>query len=176
MPFFKKYMAIWLCLVLAIIFLSGCGYQLRGRGSVWPPHMKSICVPVFKNTSGRFELDLKLTRSVINELITRARVSIEPDQDKAQGLLVGEISSFKVQPIAFSSDGAARRYKITVVTGVVFTDLLTDRIIFADDNFTYVDEYEVPAGLDYDTMENQAIDRLAEKYARQLVVSLLEGF
>ena len=169
-------MAIWLCLVLAIIFLSGCGYQLRGRGSVWPPHMKSICVPVFKNTSGRFELDLKLTRSVINELITRARVSIEPDQDKAQGLLVGEISSFKVQPIAFSSEGAARRYKITVVTDVVFTDLLTDRIIFADDNFTYVDEYEVPAGLDYETMENQAIDRLAEKYARQLVVSLLEGF
>jgi len=176
MPFFKKYMTSCLCLVLAIIFLSGCGYQLRGRGSVWPPHMKSICVPVFKNTSGRFELDLKLTRSVINELITRARVSIEPDQDKAQGLLVGEISSFKVQPIAFSSEGAARRYKITVVTDVVFTDLLTDRIIFADDNFTYVDEYEVPAGLDYETMENQAIDRLAEKYARQLVVSLLEGF
>lgn len=176
MPFFKKYMAGCLCLVLAIIFLSGCGYQLRGRGSVWPPHMKSICVPVFKNTSGRFELDLKLTRSVINELIARARVSIEPDQDKAQGLLVGEISSFKVQPIAFSSEGAARRYKITVVTDVIFTDLLTDRIIFADDNFTYVDEYEVPAGLDYETMENQAIDRLAEKYARQLVVSLLEGF
>jgi len=176
MPFFKKYMTSCLCLVLAIIFLSGCGYQLRGRGSVWPPYMKSICVPVFKNTSGRFELDLKLTRSVINELITRARVSIEPDQDKAQGLLVGEISSFKVQPIAFSSEGAARRYKITVVTDVVFTDLLTDRIIFADDNFTYVDEYEVPAGLDYETMENQAIDRLAEKYARQLVVSLLEGF
>jgi len=169
-------MAGCLCLVLAIIFLSGCGYQLRGRGSVWPPHMKSICVPVFKNTSGRFELDIKLTRSVINELIARARVSIEPDQDKAQGLLVGEISSFKVQPIAFSSEGAARRYKITVVTDVIFTDLLTDRIIFADDNFTYVDEYEVPAGLDYETMENQAIDRLAEKYARQLVVSLLEGF
>jgi len=39
-----------------------------------------------------------------------------------------------------------------------------------------VDEYEVPAGLDYETMENQALDRLVEKYARQLVVSLLEGF
>jgi hypothetical protein len=138
--------------------------------------MKRVCVPVFRNTSGRFELDVKLTRSVINELITRARVSIEPDQDKAQGLLVGEITSFKVQPIAFSSEGAASRYKITVVTSVVFTDLLTDQILFADDNFTYVDEYEVPAGLDYETMENQALDRLVEKYARQLVVSLLEGF
>ena len=170
MRFFKKYMASCLCTVLAIISLAGCGYQLRGRGSVWPPDMKRLCVPVFKNTSGRFELDVKLTRSVINELITR------PDQDKAQGLLVGEITSFKVQPIAFSSEGAASRYKITVVTSVVFTDLLTDQILFADDNFTYVDEYEVSAGLDYETMENQAIDRLVEKYARQLVVSLLEGF
>ncbi|HOJ26925.1 MAG TPA: LptE family protein [Candidatus Saccharicenans sp.] len=176
MRFFKKYIASCLCTVLAIISLAGCGYQLRGRGSVWPPDMKRLCVPVFKNTSGRFELDVKLTRSVINELITRARVSIEPDQNKAQGLLVGEITSFKVQPIAFSSEGAASRYKITVVTSVVFTDLLTDQILFADDNFTYVDEYEVSAGLDYETMENQAIDRLVEKYARQLVVSLLEGF
>ena len=138
--------------------------------------MKRICVPVFKNTTGRFELDLKLTRSVINELIARTQVGIEPDQNKAQGLLLGEITSFKAQPIAFSSAGAASRYKITVVTSVVFTDLLTERVIFADDNFTYVDEYEVPTGLDYETMENQAIDRLAEKYARQLVVSLLEGF
>ncbi len=103
-------------------------------------------------------------------------MGIEPDQNKAQGLLLGEITSFKAQPIAFSSAGAASRYKITVVTSVVFTDLLTERVIFADDNFTYVDEYEVPTGLDYETMENQAIDRLAEKYARQLVVSLLEGF
>ena len=176
MQVFKKYISSCLLLSLVIFSLSACGYQLRGRGSVWPPGMKQISVPVFKNSSGRFELDLKLTRSVINELIARARVSIEPDQNKAQGLLAGEITSFKVQPIAFSSEGAASRYKITVVTSVVFTDLLTDQILFADDNFTYVDEYEVPAGLDYETMENQAIDRLAEKFARQLVVSLLEGF
>lgn len=176
MQVFKKYISSCLLLSLVIISLSACGYQLRGRGSVWPPGMKRVCVPVFENSSGRFELDLKLTRSVINELIARARVTIEPDQNKAQGLLVGDITSFKVQPIAFSSGGAASRYKVTVVTRVVFTDLLTDQILFADDNFTYVDEYEVPAGLDYETMENQAIDRLAEKFARQLVVSLLEGF
>jgi outer membrane lipopolysaccharide assembly protein LptE/RlpB len=176
MRFFKKYISSCLLLALVIISLSACGYQLRGRGSVWPPGMKQISVPVFKNSSGRFELDLKLTRSVINELVARARVNIEPDQNKAQGLLLGDITSFKVQPIAFSSGGSASRYKITVVTSLVFTDLTADQVLFADDNFTYVDEYEVPAGVDYETMENQAIDRLAEKFARQLVVSLLEGF
>ncbi|MDD8021320.1 MAG: LptE family protein, partial [Acidobacteriota bacterium] len=137
MRFFKKYIRSCLFLALIIISFSACGYHLRGRGSALPSGMNRICVPVFKNTSGRFELDLKLTRSVINELVTRAQVSIEPDQNKARGLLLGDITSFRVQPIAFSSSGAASRYKVTVVASVVFTDLLTEQVLFADDDFTY---------------------------------------
>lgn len=166
----------YICLVLIISTFSACGYHLRGKGTFWPPQMKKVCVPVLKNSSGRFELDIKLTRSVINELVARTGVVIEPERDKADGLLLGEITSFKVQPIAFSSSGAASRYKITITTSMVFTDLVNQKVLFSDDNFTYVEEYEVPAGMDFETMETQAIDRAAEKFARQLVVNLVEGF
>lgn len=172
MKFWQKYIA---CL-LATISLASCGYQLRGRASYWSPQMKKIRVPVFKNSSGRFELDLKLTRSVINELVARTGVVIVSQSSQADGLLAGEILSFRVQPIAFSEAGAATRFQITITTSVIFSDLVNQKILFSDDNFVYNEEYDVPEGLDFETMETRAIDRAAEKYARQLVVNLLEGF
>jgi len=57
-----------------------------------------------------------------------------------------------------------------------FSTLVNQKILFSDDNFVYTEEYEIPEGLDYETMETRAIDRAAEKYARQLVVNLVEGF
>lgn len=172
MRFLRKY----ICLLLIVSSLAACGYNLRGKGSFWPPQMKKVCVPVFKNSSGRFELDLKLTRSVINELVARTGVIIEPERNRADGLLLGEIISFRVQPIAFSAGGAASRYKITIIASIVFTDLANQKVLFSDDNFTYIEEYEVTGGVDFESMETQAIDRVAEKFARQLVVNLVEGF
>ncbi len=172
MKFWPKYTACCLLLIL----LVACGYQLRGKGGFWPPQMKKIQVPVFKNSSGRFELDLKLTRSVINELVARMGVVIVSEHSQADGLLSGEVRSFEVRPIAFSPAGAATRFKITITTSVVFSDLINQKVLFSDDNFVYTEEYEIPEGMDYETMETRAIDRAAEKYARQLVVSLVEGF
>jgi len=172
MKFWKKYI-VWL---LVVGSLTACGYQLRGKGSFWPPGLKKIYLPVFKNSSGRYELDLKLTRSLVNELVARTGVTIVADQKQADGLLLGEILSFKVQPIAFSAAGIATRFKITVITSIVFTDLINQRVIFQDENFIYTEEYEIPEGLDFETMENRALDQMAEKFARQLVVSLVEGF
>ncbi len=117
-----------------------------------------------------------MTRSLVNELVARTGVTIVADQKQADGLLLGEILSFKVQPIAFSAAGIATRFKITVITSIVFTDLINQRVIFQDENFIYTEEYEIPEGLDFETMENRALDQMAEKFARQLVVSLVEGF
>ncbi|MCR4409666.1 MAG: LptE family protein [Candidatus Saccharicenans sp.] len=172
MKFWPKYIAC--CLLLAC--LAACGYQLRGKGSFWPPQMKRVQVPVFKNSSGRFELDLKLTRSVINELVARTGVVIVSERSQADGLLSGEVRAFSVQPIAFSPAGTATRFKITITTSVVFSDLVNQKVLFSDENFVYTEEYDIPEGLDYETMETRAIDRAAEKYARQLVVNLVEGF
>jgi len=160
-------MKIWpkyIVCCLALASLVACGYQLRGKGSFWPGQMKKIQVPVFKNSSGRFELDLKLTRSVINELVARTGVVIVAERSQADGLLSGEVRSFNAQPIAFSPAGAATRFKITITTSVIFFDLVNQKILFSDDNFVYTEEYEIPEGLDYETMETRAIDRAAEKY------------
>jgi outer membrane lipopolysaccharide assembly protein LptE/RlpB len=168
----KKY----LILFLAIASLFGCGYHLRGTGSSLPPHIKKIQVPMFKNNTPRFELDVRLTQSVIDELVARGKVEITDDAESADAVLIGEISSFRVHPIAFSGTDTADRYNITIVARITVTDLVEGGVFFSNPNFVYKKEYEVEEGADFETVESEAIEEVAGNFARSLVIMILEGF
>jgi hypothetical protein len=135
-----------------------------------------VSVPVFKNLTTRFELDVKLTRAVIDELVARGRVRIAADAATADAVLEGEITGFSARPIAFSRGNQADRYAITVTAKVVLKERDAVKPLFANPAFVYQQEYEVPSGSSFESLQTEAIDRIAEKFARSLVVSILEGF
>lgn len=166
---------IFIVIVTCLFFLQ-CGYYLRGTGSFLPSHIKTVNIPMFKNSTTRFELDLKLTHSVIDELVARGKVEIAKDVKSADAVLIGEIVSYRAIPIAVSREASADRYNIIVVTSITFKDLVTNKVIFSNPNFRYQTEYEVPEGTDFETMESEALDSIAIKYARSLVTNVLEGF
>ena len=164
-----------LLLFLCFLFIH-CGYHFRGTGSSLPDHIQKINVPMFKNQTTRYQLDLKLTQGVIDELVARGKVEITGNIESADAVLIGEISSFVANPIAFSGEASADRYNITVVAKIVLRDLVSKRVIFSNPSFIYQEEYEVPEGTDFETVELEAIDKIAEKFARSLVITILEGF
>ncbi len=174
--FKEKTIDLVFCLLVLSLFCAQCGYRLRGTGSFLPPHVKRVNVPMFKNLTTRFELDVKLTRSVIDELVARGKVEVVADNANADAVLVGEIISFTVNPIAFSDRNTADRYSIHIVARVVLRDTSNQKEIFSNPNFVYQEEYEVPPGTDFESWENQAISKVAEKFARSLVITILEGF
>jgi len=166
---------VFLLLLISILSIQ-CGYHLRGTGSSLPPHIKKINVPMFKNLTTRFELDLKLTQKVIDEMVSRGKVEITADASSSDAILIGEILSFVANPIAFSGEATADRYNITIVAKIILRDLISRKIVFMNPNFVYQQEYEVPEGTDFETVESEAIDKVAEKFARSLVITILEGF
>ncbi|MDW7759687.1 MAG: LPS assembly lipoprotein LptE [Acidobacteriota bacterium] len=163
-------------LLAAVLTFFECGYRLRGTGSFLPAHVQKMSIPMFKNSTTRFELDLKLTRSVISEMVIRGKVQVVQETEGADALLDGEIVSFRVSPIAFTEQAAADRYNIRIVARIALRDLVRQRVIFSDASFVFTEEYEVPEGSDFESVESEAIDKVAEKFARSLVVSILEGF
>ncbi|MGQ9672858.1 MAG: LPS assembly lipoprotein LptE [Candidatus Aminicenantales bacterium] len=163
-------------LISACLILVHCGYRLRGTGSFLPPHVKKVSVPMFKNLTTRFELDVKLTRGVIDELVARGKVEVVTDEEKADAVLIGEITSFTVNPIGFSDRNTADRYSIYIGARIILRESATQKEIFSNPNFVYQEEYEVPQGTDFEGWENQAINKVAEKFARSLVITILEGF
>jgi len=168
----KRYVGLLAACLLAL----SCGYRLRGTASYLPSHIKRISIPMFKNLTTRYELDLKLTRAVINEMVARAKVEVLAENARADAVLVGEILTFTVSPIAFSGQAAADRYNITVVARIVLRDLVNKKVLFSNPSFVYVMEYEVPQGSDFESQETEAIGKVADEFARTIVVNILEGF
>jgi hypothetical protein len=101
---------------------------------------------------------------------------VAADNAQADAVLLGTVSTFYARPIALSGSGAADRYNITVVAKIVLRDKVKNRIIFANPSFMYIGEYEVGEGSDFESVETEAIDQVAEKFARSLVMTMLEGF
>ncbi len=163
-------------LLVAALMAVSCGYRLRGTGSYLPPHIKRISIPMFKNLTTRYELDLKLTQAVINEMTARAKVEVLSESGQADALLTGEVVDFRVNPIAFSGQAAADRYNITIVARIVLRDLVDRKVLFSNSSFVYVKEYEVPQGADFESLETEALGKVAEEFARTIVGNILEGF
>ena len=163
-------------LAAAVLAGAGCGYRLRGTGSSLPPRIRTMCVPMFKNLTTRFELDVKLTRAVINEFVARGKVAVTADAAASDAVLEGEITSFSAKPIGFSGGNQADKYNITVTAKVTLKDRASEKTLFANPSFVYQQEYDVPPGANFESLEAEAIDKIAEKFARSLVVGILEGF
>lgn len=166
---------IFLLLILCFLCIE-CGYHLRGTGSSLPPHIKRVHIPMFKNLTTRFELDVRLTRKVIDEMVARGKVEITGDAKTADAVMNGKIISFTATPIAFSGEAQADRYIINVVANITLRDLVNDKIVFSNPSFVYQQEYEVPEGTDFETVQTEAIEKVAERFARSLVITILEGF
>jgi outer membrane lipopolysaccharide assembly protein LptE/RlpB len=165
--------------VAVLLAAGGCGYRLRGTGNFLfvAQNIKTIAVPSFKNSTARYELDLKLTRAVVDELVTRGRVEVVTDQAKADAVLEGEVAVFDVRPIAFTSQrSSADRYLIQVVANIVVRNTRTKKVIFTNPSYPWQMEYEVPQGTDFESSETEALNKVAELFARALVSAILEGF
>ncbi len=160
----------------ACVASAACGYRLRGTGTSLPPGIRTVCVPVFKNLTTRFELDVKLTRAVVNELVARGKVTVSADPSTADAVLEGEITGFRASPIGFSGSNQADRYNITVTAKVTLRDRRSAATLFENPAFLYQQEYEVPPGTGFESLESEAIGKIAEKFARSLIVAVLEGF
>jgi len=163
-------------LAAALAGLAGCGFRLRGTGSSLPPGIKTISVPMFKNQTTRFELDVKLTRAVINELVARGKLTVSAEPAAADAVLEGEITGFTASPIGFGAGNQADAYNVTVTARVTLKSKSSAEPLFANPAFVYQQEYDVPPGSSFEDVQTEAIDKIAEKFARSLVVSILEGF
>jgi outer membrane lipopolysaccharide assembly protein LptE/RlpB len=163
-------------LVLALV-LSGCGYNLAGRGAFLPEHIKVLGIPPFDSAVPRATVSEKLTDAVTREFVSRGRYKVVPGTSGADALLTGNVTGFITTPIAFDADGRATRAVLTVTAGVTLRDLRADQVVYENPAFQFRSELELGEDTtDYYDPEAEAIDEIARNFARSLVATMLEGF
>jgi len=166
-----------LCLLLSAICLS-CGYKVAGRGERLPPDIKTIAVPMFVNQSPTFRIEEKLAAAVSREFLERTKFQITPNPAGADAVLKGTVKEVTRGVITFDlTTGRASSLQIQVVADVKLEDLHSKKLVYANPNFVFREEYQVSQTTSGLFEEDQAaLDRLSHDVARTLVTELLENF
>lgn len=157
--------------------VTGCGYGLIGRTSTLPEDIETIYVEPLKNRTTRPQIELTMTRAIINELVTRRRFTISPNREDADAILSGTLTAFTVRPVTFDPQGRADEWQIAIRADMDFTRTDTDEIIWEQPLYNFRDNYELE--LDEGTVfdpEDRTIQIVSVDFAQTLVIDLLEGF
>jgi outer membrane lipopolysaccharide assembly protein LptE/RlpB len=161
------------CALLA----TGCGYALVGKGSSLPENIKIVQFTTLENRTPRVELEQRFSAAIVRELVSRGRFKVQAGPDGANAVLSGTVIGFDLYPVAFDSQGRATDYQVRVTARVSLHTLPDDKTLWENPAFTFRDNYQFSAtAASYTDLENDAIDRVADRFAQSLVTSLLEGF
>jgi outer membrane lipopolysaccharide assembly protein LptE/RlpB len=166
-------------LVLATVLapLLGCGYALVGRGTNIPENIQRVYLSPLENETRRSEVEQILTRALAEELVSRRRFTLVNEATQADAVIDGRVIGFDATPLIFDEEGRATEYQITITAAMRFRDRGADKVLWENDRYVYKESYPVdPAQADYFDREKLAIEEAAGKFARTVVVDLLEGF
>lgn len=169
------------CLLLSalcLLFFPACGYHLAGSATRIPADVKTIAVPEFRNQSSTLRIEQQVTGAVTRELLERTHYRVLPNPPDADALLKGTIKDVRARAITFDiNTGRATSLQIRVVADVELQDLRTHKILFANNNYVFREEYQVSESSSQLFEEDKsALDRLSRDLARTLVTDILENF
>lgn len=163
--------------LLALVCAAACGYGLVGRTSTLPPSIRVIRFVTLENRTSRVGVEQRLSREIARELASRGRFSVRSTPDRADAELTGSVTGFDLYPVAFDELGRALQYQVGITAQVRLTTTPDQKILWENPSYTFRENYTFSgSAASYVDRENEAVDRVSERFAESLVSSLLEGF
>ncbi|HNV02302.1 MAG TPA: LPS assembly lipoprotein LptE [Vicinamibacterales bacterium] len=173
--------AVLLAVLLALAPVA-CGYSLAGRGSFLPSYIRVIGVPEFVNQTSYPDVERRFSERVRSEFIGRGRYRVLPQDTGVDAVLRGTITSMSLVPSTFNESQQATRYTVVVNTRIEFVDLTTNKTLWENPSMVYREEYELPADTQagnpsaFFGQGSNALERVANDFARSVVSAILEAF
>jgi outer membrane lipopolysaccharide assembly protein LptE/RlpB len=161
----------------SLLVLSGCGYALVGRASNLPADIRNVYIRPLENRTPRSQVEQALTRAIAEEMVQRQRFAVLGGPEGADAELSGTVVAFGATPVTFDQSGRATEYEIFLTAQIAFKRMGQDEPIWSNDRYTFRETYPIEAtNQDYVDLEDDAIERAAERFAETMVSDLLEGF
>jgi len=143
-----------------------------------PPDIKTIAIPTFLSQTPTFRIEEKIAAAVTREFLERTAFQITPNAKGADAVLKGTVKEVRRGVITYDlATGNASSFQIQVLADVQLVDLHSNKVVYANPNFVFREEYQVSQTTSGLFEEDQAaLDRLSRDVARTLVTDLLENF
>jgi hypothetical protein len=164
------WLAAWALLAAAVV---ACGYSFQGT---LPEDIKTVAVPVFKNSTYEPAVESVLTSAVLNAFATSGRLRVAP-VGEADSLLEGEVTGYNVQALAFDRNSNVTQYRLLITMNVDFKDLRRGALLWRERGLQERADFQVPGQVVVTLgLEDVAVRQAAIVIARRVVSLALERF
>ena len=165
-----------LSLLLAML-LAGCATYQVGNGTLYPPHIRTVYVPVFESDSYRRGLGERLTEAVMKEIEAKSPYKVVGTPN-ADSVLTGRITGETKRVLVEDAFDNPRESEVGLQVQVCWSDRRGDQIqpiqpmplpeelALVGGTATFIPE----AGQSVAVAHQQAIQRLAEQ-----IVAMMES-
>lgn len=158
--------------------LSGCGYQVGGRGDLIPKSVKTIAVPTFSNRTTQYKLRDSVPIAIAREFRARTKYQIINDPTQADAVLSGEITLVGISPTIYDPvTSEATSIGIDAYLNLKFVERATGKVIWSKYALHLRENYELAVDPSkYFDESDFAISRLSQTIASTVVNLILEAF
>jgi hypothetical protein len=154
----------------------GCYEPVTKNGM--PKHIRTVAVPPFQNQALRFKIESRFTEAVMGELIRRGHgLRVQSEREGADAVVDGVIRNFYFSGVLLDQNARARIFEVTIVGAVTVRDQVNNRVLYDNQNYVYRGEFEFTSDpRTFFNEEDPAAQRIARKFAEDLVSTLVNGF
>ena len=160
-------------LVIPLLWVTGCGYQPHGLGSL-PPEIQRVHLAAFKNDTFRPGLQGIVGTAILQRLQQDGRIRVAP-QEAADAILLGTIIAYQNIPVTFNQTDVGQRFRLRLILAMQLTERKGEKVLLKEEVFG---EAYYTAGQEVTetrTAEQEATFRAAQDLAIRVVTRLLEG-
>jgi outer membrane lipopolysaccharide assembly protein LptE/RlpB len=156
-------------LILCMIPLMACGYQMVGKETHIPPGLNSVAVPTFKNRTYEPGIEVPFTQAFLNEFILDRRVNVV-NRAQADSLLEGIIKDFNIYSVSYDRSGYVLEYQTNVILDLTLKDR-TGKVLWEEKNFSETQWYRASSNI----LTNEANKAAAIQSIGRLVAGRLRN-
>jgi outer membrane lipopolysaccharide assembly protein LptE/RlpB len=154
-------------LILCMMPLAACGYQMVGKETHVPPGLNSVAVPTFKNRTYEPGIEVPFTQAFLNEFILDRRVNVV-NRAQADSVLEGFITDFRIYSVSYDRSGFVVEYQTSVVLDLTLKDR-TGKVLWEEKNFSETQWFRASSGiLINEANKSAAIQQIGRLVAERL--------
>ena len=160
-----------------LVFMSGCGYHLKGMGSSLPEEYKTIAILPVVNKSFQADLGPLLDSAIAEEFSRTQRLEVVSESE-ADLVLKTSILKYSDTPSSFSATDQARDYRVQVIIDSVLTDREGSSTVWKGKGLKEMSDYSVVPGeiSGAESSRRTAKEELVAELAELIHDSIFEGF
>lgn len=149
-------------LLVLTLALGGCQFYSFTGASI-PEHLSTLAIPLVEDASISTVtgLDDAMTDLLMDRFIRQTRLSLEPDENQADAVLMARIVRYENRPTSVSGDELATRNRVTIAVQAVYTDRVRETELL-NRSFSAFEDYDAANPADEETAAADALEKIAD--------------